>query len=56
MFFVGLSSVPGLLGIAFNGVLHEGNKQPGHCKKCGYNLTGNVSGICSECGTSVPLP
>ncbi len=24
---------------------------PGHCQKCGYNLTGNVSGICSECGT-----
>jgi len=23
---------------------------PGHCQKCGYNLTGNVSGICSECG------
>ena len=24
---------------------------PGHCQKCGYNLTGNVSGICPECGT-----
>ena len=23
---------------------------PGHCQQCGYNLTGNVSGICSECG------
>ncbi len=23
---------------------------PGHCKKCGYNLTGNVSGVCPECG------
>jgi hypothetical protein len=22
----------------------------GHCKKCGYNLTGNVSGRCPECG------
>lgn len=28
--------------------------QPGHCMKCGYNLMGNVSGICSECGTSIP--
>lgn len=27
---------------------------PGHCKKCGYNLKGNVSGICSECGTPIP--
>jgi rubrerythrin len=22
----------------------------GHCQKCGYNLTGNVSGVCPECG------
>ena len=26
---------------------------PGHCQKCGYNLTGNVSGVCSECGTRI---
>ena len=26
---------------------------PGHCPKCGYNLTGNVSGRCSECGTAM---
>jgi rubrerythrin len=24
---------------------------PGHCQRCGYNLTGNVSGVCPECGT-----
>ena len=23
----------------------------GLCRHCGYNLTGNVSGICPECGT-----
>jgi hypothetical protein len=28
---------------------------PGHCQTCGYNLTGNVSGICPECGTAVVL-
>ena len=22
----------------------------GHCRECGYNLTGNVSGVCPECG------
>jgi hypothetical protein len=22
-----------------------------HCRNCGYNLTGNVSGVCPECGT-----
>jgi len=23
------------------------------CVKCGYNLRGNVSGVCSECGTPI---
>jgi len=26
---------------------------PGYCQKCGYNLTGNVSGRCPECGSPV---
>jgi hypothetical protein len=26
---------------------------PGHCQKCGYELAGNVSGICPECSTAV---
>jgi hypothetical protein len=25
----------------------------GYCKKCGYNLKGNVSGVCPECGWMV---
>ena len=25
-----------------------------HCAKCDYNLTGNVSGVCPECGTPIP--
>ncbi len=25
---------------------------PGCCEKCGYNLTGNVSGSCPECGNA----
>jgi hypothetical protein len=29
---------------------------PGHCRKCGYDLTGNVSGRCPECGTEVRPP
>ena len=27
---------------------------PTACRICGYNLTGNVSGICPECGTETP--
>ena len=26
---------------------------PGGCQACGYDLTGNVSGTCPECGTAV---
>lgn len=26
---------------------------PGCCQKCGYNLTGNVSGRCPECGSRI---
>ena len=25
----------------------------GHCRSCGYDLTGNVSGKCSECGKPI---
>ena len=25
-------------------------REKGCCLKCGYNLTGNVSGVCPECG------
>lgn len=25
----------------------------GHCSNCSYNLTGNVSGICPECGERI---
>lgn len=27
--------------------------KPGVCTACGYNLTGNTSGVCPECGTPV---
>ena len=26
---------------------------PAHCRRCGYDLTGNVSGRCPECGEAV---
>ena len=25
----------------------------GHCQRCGYDLTGNVSGVCPECGEGI---
>lgn len=27
--------------------------RPGHCTVCYYNFTGNISGICPECGTAI---
>ena len=27
--------------------------KPGHCRSCRYDLTGNVSGVCPECGEKV---
>ncbi|MCB9852328.1 MAG: hypothetical protein H6819_04470 [Phycisphaerales bacterium] len=27
--------------------------EPGHCAGCGYNMTGNQSGVCPECGRTV---
>ena len=27
---------------------------PGHRRRCGYYLTGNVSGVCPECGRAAP--
>lgn len=30
-------------------------RRKGLCIHCGYNLTGNTTGICSECGAEIPL-
>lgn len=30
-------------------------ESPHTCPHCGYDLTANVSGLCPECGTAIPL-
>jgi len=30
-------------------------REDGRCKKCGYDLAGNVSGVCPECGSASHL-
>ncbi len=53
-------SLPLLVLLAFTSIptaflwwLDRRRIAPGHCQKCGYNLTGNTSGICPECGEKV---
>ncbi|MBN1342741.1 MAG: hypothetical protein JXQ73_08690 [Phycisphaerae bacterium] len=58
----------GALAVVLNGYqaffYRFGNKEiavnygldPGHCGRCGYDLTGNVSGVCPECGWRLPGP
>ena len=32
-------------------LLRKHGRRPGRCRACGYDLTGNQSGRCPECGT-----
>lgn len=41
------------LGSALLRTVFRHPPRPGTCKRCGYDLTGNVSGRCPECGTPV---
>ncbi len=54
----GLLAFP--LGVSYvvaRAVFSKLGRSPDHvfpcCKNCGYNLTGNVSGVCPECGTPI---
>ncbi|MCB9850951.1 MAG: hypothetical protein H6817_09645 [Phycisphaerales bacterium] len=49
--FANLYSVPIALFTGF--VAHvkwRKHRAPGSCSQCGYDLTGNTSGVCPECG------
>lgn len=53
-FWIGMA---GLLLLVTGNARAAFTKSPspaGHCRSCGYNLSGNVSGICPECGKPVP--
>lgn len=58
-FVLGLVSVAVVFGAvaASMAVLMLVHRNPlsfsGDCGRCGYNLTGNTSGVCPECGSSV---
>jgi len=46
-----LAMPPISVGVAL--VRRKRRAKEGCCPICGYNLTGNVSGVCSECGTVI---
>ncbi len=41
------------LGLVVSRLRQNRSIPPGGCRECGYNLTGNESGICPECGTAI---
>lgn len=43
-----------IVGIAARKAHRAATQTPGKCRHCGYDLTGNTSGICPECGTAIP--
>lgn len=56
---VGFVLLPGycvgaaLGGAALSRFVRRTRYCPGRCDRCGYDLTGNVSGVCPECGKPV---
>jgi hypothetical protein len=49
-----LALIP-VLGFAAFLVYRERTRRvPGFCRNCGYDLSGNTSGRCSECGKPIP--
>ncbi len=52
---LGLSAVLWTFGIWIGSLPTKTDDEP-HCQRCGYSLTGNVSGTCPECGTTIPEP
>ncbi len=48
-----LFMVPGMAALLLGPYRRHRRRKKGLCLKCGYNLTGNVSGICPECGEKI---
>ncbi len=51
VFFVVLSGLPFYTAWKDDG--DERDAVDGRCRGCGYDLTGNASGICPECGATI---
>ena len=46
-----------VVGLILGWIKDAGRVRPGFCVTCDYDLTGNLSGVCPECGTPTePAP
>ena len=55
MLVVPVAAAYAMAGVAWwerPGVVAEVRRRRGQCVRCGYDLTGNTSGTCPECGTA----
>lgn len=50
-----LFSITGVCLIVIETIWGPTEFPAGRCQKCGYNLRGNTSGVCPECGTAVQI-
>ena len=53
-FHLGFPAWLAILAVALpTAILWYRDRRPpkGHCQRCGYDLTGNVTGVCPECGS-----
>ena len=49
-----LLAIPPTLAVLRGPLRRWRRRRKGLCLKCGYDLKGNVSGTCPECGTKIP--
>jgi len=52
MILVPLTVLPTIRGV--RRIRWRRRRVAGLCRQCGYNLTGNTSGVCPECGSPMP--
>ena len=53
LFVVGLLWVLAFVRVVVEARKVKHRRSSGLCLECGYNLTGNTTGVCSECGTAL---
>jgi hypothetical protein len=55
LWLIGATLMLGVSAFVLRHAMTGRRTEMGRCETCGYNLRGNISGICPECGTPVAL-